>query len=310
MNFNKLISPHTKNKLIVDFENNIVYSEKTSEKYIINNGVIQLLDKTDQFYEGAYLATTKYVPKFDFLPFNIPLLFINSGYIWNVRKTFKKNDLIVELGCGGGVNYFSERFKMIGLDLSLKSLQNAPYTIKIQGDANLLPFADDSIDGIISCSFWEHISPKDKSVMLNEFNRVLKKSGKIVFFYDVETENMLINRMKKFDPNLYKKIFIEKDGHLGYQTPKENSNLFISHNFKILKHFGLERSTFLAPSALLKLSENSYLSKFGKRFTKLFYKSSFFSITYNFILYLIDNTFGRMHPLKKSRVVISILQKK
>ena len=307
---NFLISPFTKKKIQKNEQQNFYYTEDLLEKYFIEYNVIKFLKQTDVFYEGAYLATTKYVPKFDFLPFNIPLLFINSGYIWNVRKTFKKNDLIVELGCGGGVNYFSERFKMIGLDLSLKSLQNAPYSIKIQGDANLLPFADESIDGIISCSFWEHISPKDKSVMLNEFNRVLKKSGKIVFFYDVETENMLINRMKKSDLNLYKKIFIEKDGHLGYQTPKENSNLFISHNFKILKHFGLERSTFLAPSALLKLSENSYLSNIGKRFTTLFYKSSFFSITYNFILYLFDNTFGRMYPLKKSRVIISILQKK
>ena len=307
---NFLISPFSKKKIQKNEQQNFYYTEDLLEKYFIEYNVIKFLKQTDVFYEGAYLATTKYVPKFDFLPFNIPLLFINSGYIWNVRKTFKKNDLIVELGCGGGVNYFSERFKMIGLDLSLKSLQNAPYSIKIQGDANLLPFADESIDGIISCSFWEHISPKDKSVMLNEFNRVLKKSGKIVFFYDVETENILINRMKKFDPNLYKKIFIEKDGHLGYQTPKENSNLFISHNFRILKHFGLERSTFLAPSALLKLSENSYLSNIGKKFTKLFYKSSFFSITYNFILYLFDNTFGRMYPLKKSRVIISILQKK
>lgn len=307
---NFLISPFSKKKIQKNEPQNFYYTEDLLEKYFIEYNVIKFLKQTDVFYEGAYLATTKYVPKFDFLPFNIPLLFINSGYIWNVRKTFKKNDLIVELGCGGGVNYFSERFKMIGLDLSLKSLQNASYSIKIQGDANLLPFADESIDGIISCSFWEHISPKDKSVMLNEFNRVLKKSGKIVFFYDVETENMLINRMKKSDLNLYKKIFIEKDGHLGYQTPKENSNLFISHNFKILKHFGLERSTFLAPSALLKLSENSYLSNMGKRFTKLFYKSSFFSITYNFILYLFDNTFGRMYPLKKSRVIISILQKK
>ena len=307
---NFLISPFSKKKIKLNESQNSYSSEDLSEQYYIQDNIIMFLEKSDSFYEGAYLATTKYVPKLDFLPFNIPLIFINSGYIWNVRQAFKKDDLIVELGCGGGVNYFSKRFKMIGLDLSLKSLQNAPYTMKIQGDANMLPFADNSLDGIISCSFWEHISPNEKSVMLDEFNRVLKKSGKIVFFYDVETENILINKMKKADPNLYKKIFIDKDGHLGYQTPEENSNSFISHNFKILKHFGLERSSMLAPSALLKLSENSYLSKISKRVTKLIYKYSILSLLYNLFLHLFDNTLGRIYPIKYSRVIISILQKK
>jgi SAM-dependent methyltransferase len=310
MIYSNLISPNSKKKIFYNSELNIFETKDSFEKFEIQNGVVKFLNNPDTFYEGAYLATTNYVPKFDFSPFNFPLFFLNSGYIWRVKSMFKNKDTILELGCGGGIKYFSNKYKMIGLDLSFRSLINAPYSIKIQANANSLPIADETIDGIISNSFWEHIDPVQKSIMLDEFKRVLKKNGKIVFCYDVETENILIKKMKVDNPELYSKVFLLKDGHLGYQTPYENELLFREKGFDVIKHFGIERSIFLAPSALLKLKENNYLSKFGSFFTKLLYRNKIIEISYMIFLNLFDRTFGLFLSSRKSRVILTTLIKK
>lgn len=48
-----------------------------------------------------------------------------------------------------------------------------------------------------------------KPNILRECQRILKPGGKIVFLYDVETENPLICRYKYSNRPLYNKLFIE-----------------------------------------------------------------------------------------------------
>src|SRR5688500_18579322 len=153
--------------------NNPLRLHNETEEFPSDTGVLLFLKKQNEEYEGSYLNKIKYVPKSESVPYTIPLWMIANGYLWEVRKQFRKGDTICELGCASGVNYFGSRFNMIGVDYSLTSLRGIEnYAYKIQADALKLPFQDKSLDGVISSYFWEHIDPNQKDLMLKEFFRV------------------------------------------------------------------------------------------------------------------------------------------
>ena len=306
-------------KLIDPFTNCILYFDKNlngwcdADKtifYPVVNNVIRFLDSNSSFYEGAYLNKIKFIPKSNNFWHTWPIWLISNGYLWEVKKQFKKNDYILEIGCASGVNFFGKSFNMIGLDLSFASLQNLSYyQLGIQADALNLPFPDNSLDGIISSYFWEHISPDIKNLMLIEFKRVLKPGGKIIFLYDVDTKNSLILMLKIEQPELYKKIFLDVDGHFGYETPNDNSKRYINHGFMILKHFGMERTYLQSNSVYEKFRHLSGLKgvvgNIGYFFTSgiVLHKCSIF------VLRFIDLSFGRCFNVNKSRIFLSVLKK-
>lgn len=237
-----------------------------AREYSIQDGVVCTLDHPDEFYEGAYENQVHFLPRGE-KPWQIwPLWLINGGYLWAVRRHIAQDAKVVELGCAGGVKYFGQRYHMIGCDLSLGSLKKtAFYEQRIQADAaNCIPLPDNSVDAVVSSYFWEHIPPSVKPKILKECQRILKPGGKLVFLYDVETNNPLIRRFKTRDIGLYKKLFIDGDGHVGYQWPAENIDIFKSAGFRILDHKGLEKTWLQSPSAYVKLAS------FGGRGQKLF----------------------------------------
>ena len=173
------ISPFSGAPLSFDPESKRLFNGQ--EEFQSRDEVFILLKGKNKEYEAAYLNKVKFIPPIDVFPFTIPLWMMTSGYVWEVRQQFKKGAVICELGCASGVNYFGNQFKMIGLDFSFESLKHIEnYQYKIQANAISLPFKSESMDGIISSFFWEHISPEDKLIMLHEFKRVLKPGGKVV----------------------------------------------------------------------------------------------------------------------------------
>ena len=214
-------------------------------------------DYPDDFYEGAYENKVFFLPHTE-RPWNVwPLWLINSGYVWTVRRFVPPGATVVELGCAGGVRYFGRRYRMVGCDLSLSSLKKLEfYERRVQADATLcIPLPDKSVDAVVSSYFWEHITPLVKPKILQECQRILRPGGKVVFLYDVETENPLIRRFKSNNPPLYSKLFIEGDGHLGYQRPVENLAIFEEAGFRVVEHHGMEKTCLLSPSAYNKLAE-------------------------------------------------------
>lgn len=236
--------------------------------YPVVEGVVCTLDKPDEFYEGTYGNQTHFLPRSE-KPWHVwPLWLINSGYVWTVRKAVPAGATVVELGCAGGVRYFGQRYRMIGCDLSwaaLKSLDFYPARLQVDAAA-CIALPDDSVDAVISSYFWEHIPPAIKPKILHECQRILKPGGKLVYLYDVETDNPLIRKYKNRDPALYRKLFIEGDGHLGYQWPDENLALFRAAGFQILKHSGLDKTWVQASSTYSKLAQfagGGYLKPLG-----------------------------------------------
>lgn len=279
-------------------------------EYPIYDGVVCTLDHPDAFYEGAYENQTRFLPKSE-RPWHVwPLWLINSGYVWMVRKTVPKGATVVELGCAGGVRYFGQRYHMIGCDLSLASLKKLDfYERRVQSDAAAcIALPDNSVDAVVSSYFWEHIPPAIKPEILKECQRILKPGGKLVFLYDVETENPLIRQFKKRDLQLYKKLFIDGDGHVGYQTPDDNVKLYKQAGFQVLRHQGLEKTWFQSPSAYDKLA------RFGTPTRSLLgwaagLGSQPFFYPYTAFMRLLDTVLCPWLPRSWSRISMTVCQK-
>jgi len=302
-----LICPSTQQELIN--KDNAWQTKDGLIKYSVDQNVVKFLQKQDEFYEGSYLNRVQFMPGSENLLRSWPLWLISNGYIWEVRKQFKPKSTLLELGCASGVDYFGSRYNMIGLDLSCQSLKGLHnYSIGLQADATNLPLPDHSVDGVISSYFWEHIPPTVKDQMLEEFKRVLKPGGKIVFLYDVETDNSLVGIIKKNNPARYQALFLDGDGHLGYETPAENFERFRKHELEVIKHFGMERTWFQSNSVFDKLSGEKGFIGFAGSILKRLTSGKVLGYTSILMVRFVDVTLGRFYSLKKSRIIISVLK--
>jgi SAM-dependent methyltransferase len=252
----RLICPVDK-VLLIRVEPDKAICTECGREYPVKNNVIQMTETIDENYEGSYKNRIKYVPKNN-RPWSIwPLWLIGNGYLWEVRRQVPAGSTVVELGCAGGVGFFGKEYTMIGVDLSVSSLELATdYCERIAVDAvTCIPLQDSSVDAVISSYFWEHITEKQKISLLKECQRVLKPGGRLVFLYDIETQNPLIRFYKRKDPKLYSKLFIEGDFHFGYQTSGQNFRLFSRVGLKLQNRHGYEKTVFQSPSAYIKLAE-------------------------------------------------------
>lgn len=276
----------------------------------VQDGVICTLDHLDDFYEGAFENQTRFLPRSE-KPWHVwPLWLINGGYPWTVRHFVPAGSTVVELGCAGGVRYFGRRYHMVGCDLSFRSLKKLElYERRIQANAAVcIPLPDNSVDAVVSSYFWEHIPPSLKPHILQECRRVLKPGGKIVFLYDVETKNPIISRYKRKNMTLYKKLFIEGDGHYGYQSPAENSAIFEEAGFRIIKHQGMEKTWLQSASAYTKLAQFGTVEKRLFVWASLLGKKPYF-YPYTALMRLIDTLICPFMPVTWARMDLVVCKK-
>src|SRR5262249_28862917 len=91
-------------------------------RFPVESGVVRFLEDRDAFYEGRFQNTIRYRPLRDRTPWSWPLWLISSGYVWAVRRHVEAGGTVLELGCGSGIAYLSQRYRTIGIDLSFSSL--------------------------------------------------------------------------------------------------------------------------------------------------------------------------------------------
>ena len=136
-----------------------------------------------------------------------------------------EDDVILDIGCGGGVNVtrFSSmtNAKVYGLDYSEKSVEESmKYNAKeiekgqveiLEGSVSNIPFEDESIDivtGFETIYFWPDLKED-----LKEIKRVLKSDGAIFIcneeINDGHIEERLGERMKLLD------MFVPSEDELG-----------------------------------------------------------------------------------------------
>jgi SAM-dependent methyltransferase len=161
------------------------------------------------------------------------------------RKNIKgKNNVILDLACGAGRDYFQQFGTVVGIDLSFAPLLQARqrYDLAIQAGCDALPFADNTFDYVVSSDFFGHVRAEDKDKIIKEILRVMKSDGKTLHVIETDSANAWF-RIAHRSPELFQKYFIEQiGGHVGLELPSQCVARWKGNGFfvqKAIKIWGL-----------------------------------------------------------------------
>ncbi|AGK62215.1 Methylase involved in ubiquinone/menaquinone biosynthesis [Archaeoglobus sulfaticallidus PM70-1] len=113
----------------------------------------------------------------------------------------EERDLVLEVGCGTGFTTAGIASKVpqsgiVAVDLTpeqmRKAIQKLPYVNYIRGDAENLPFKDNTFDSAISAGSIEYWPNPKKGIA--EMARVTKEGGKVVVLAPRKPDNLLVRK--------------------------------------------------------------------------------------------------------------------
>lgn len=272
--------------------------------------VWSFMKNPDDFYEGKFNNRVRYLPRNDGFLATLPLRIVMQRYPTTVAAEVAEGGTVVEIGCAGGITWFGRRYRMIGVDLSQTALELAAedYELVLQCDGTRMALADESADAVISSCFFEHMTIDQKLALLADCSRVLKPGGKIVFLYDLWTDNPLIANYRDRDPAHYQRLFLDGDGHVGYESVDENRKHFEQTGLRIEREIFHERTPVLSNSVWNKLSEwpdwRGIVGRMGAVLT-----SGPLRLPSQAFLLATDATFGRLLPQRYARGMITVASK-
>ncbi len=167
----------------------------------------------------------------------------------HIRVNFKKNANVLHAGSGGGqvdadiVKYIN----ITGLDISTgalnlyKRLYGDSCQI-IHGSIFNIPVKREGFDGIYNLGVMEHFTEKEIVKILKEFNRVLKKDGKIILFWPPAfgISVLFLNSMHFILNNILdKKIRLHPEEITKVKSRKQIKDLLSKSGFELKKfNFG------------------------------------------------------------------------
>lgn len=165
-----------------------------------------------------------------------------------IGKHFKQEDRLLHAGCGGGqVDADVVRMvKVTALDISTGALNRYKRLYNhceiVHGSILKIPAKNATYDGIYNLGVMEHFNTKDIKKILDEFNRVLKKNGKIVLFWPPQfgLSVIFLNSMHFILNNLLRKnIRLHPEEITKVKSKKQIEKLLEKSNFKLKNfHFG------------------------------------------------------------------------
>ena len=121
-------------------------------------------------------------------------------YTWKWTDEFmeniKKNSTVLDIGCGTGRNLMYKGINTIGIDISIKQLNNCESPV-INCDMYELPFRDKIFDNIIIIASFHHLSTTERRHRaLLEMKRTIKSGGQILL--SVWSINQPLKTRRKF----------------------------------------------------------------------------------------------------------------
>ena len=140
---------------------------------------------------------------------------------------FKSCKKILDVVCGDGEFAKLARNRVIGIDSNTSAVTNCKENglSIVRGDAQALPFANETFDGVHCSHVIEHLYPADAFRMLSEIGRVLKKNGVFVLSTPLLWEGFYedFSHIKPYYPNAILRYLVH-DG--AQKTMGENSSGF------------------------------------------------------------------------------------
>ncbi len=277
----------------------------------IDGAVYDLLVGDDIFYEGKYDNRTKYVPRNDGFLATLPFRIVQQSYPNTIAQLFAPGSILLDIGSAGGSDWFAKRYRMIGLDVSRHSLRSLSdrYAMAVRASAIQVPLMDETCDGAVSSCVFEHFTPVDKARILAECRRILRPGGKLVFFYDIATQNPVIARYRAADAERYKALFLDGDGHVGYEDVDSNRAHFDAAGFEIVAESFHESTPLLSNSVWQKLAEwpdgLGRAGRWGKTLTSGFMRLPALAMTV-----VSDATLGAVLPKSYARCMTTVARKR
>jgi len=234
-----------------------------------------------QLFEGKFVKTHKGRTNFfENLYYNFSAATYTELNLFNHLHKYsngKENLKILDVGCGGGHKELTQYGDVYGIDISKGSIANAQKIYKqalVHDLTKKFPF-DDSFFDIVFCSeVIGHIDVKDKDFVLSQIQRVLKPKGYFITSIETYGKNILTKTLE--DKSMYKKYWVDYQGHIGLETPTNTVNR-LEKFFNVINY--MPNSNYLLPV-------DGYLI-FDKElpFLKLF-NNNLLRRLINFILYI------------------------
>ena len=276
--------------------------------------VLNWTNERDAFYEGRYENEVHFdTDRLNGLGGRLLLHFLVYGYYEAILRFLPAGATVLDIGCAGGSKLLAESRRMVGLDISFQALEKAAtkYEFAIRSDVRNIDFSPASFEGIISSCFWEHVQFEDKDLLLHSFYRWLRPRGKLVFLFDVASQNPLFNWARK-QLDLWREGFIEHDGHYGLETASEALRRFAEQGFSVRWWHAINRSP------VQHLPVWGWFQPYGRRFPWLRPLPKFGhwvesrllpNRLYTGALQAFDDTLGRLLPMDWARLLLVVLEK-
>jgi len=165
---------------------------------------------------------------------------------------------ILDVGCGGGSELFARFGEVTGLDISWKSAVAASeiYPRGVQADLRRIPYEDNYFDAVLGQDIFGHIPPEKKEEVIDEMVRVLRPGGKLALLIEGIGKGPLW-RLAQSKESLWKRYFIDQDGHYGLETPEQIVSRFHRPDLRIV-NLGHAYSLFWRIEDYLARFKNEY----------------------------------------------------
>ncbi len=231
-------------------------------------------NKYKKLFEGKF-KVTRQNPKglletfyYNFSASNYPARVIYKFVSKAFSKSNKRKIKILDVGCGGGHEKLNVFGKVYGVDISEESLKNASkiyFEIKKGDIAKKIPYPTNYFDIVYCVEVFGHIDRKDKEGFLGEIARVLKNNGYVIMSAETEGNNWLVNLLKK--KKVYKKFWIDVQGHIGMLTPGKTVEI-LGNYFDIVRITKTSTWVLSFDGYLIFLENHKFFSVFRKDFVR------------------------------------------